>query len=1194
MPARAKSISKRPCNCGSANPCRQPRPCPSWPSWLTAPRNAATSSAGRFWRQLEGYAVAALEKPPAEFGLKERIPCAWKLAEAYRFQQQPERAIACLTPLLASHDQLDDPAGKRSTLQMLAAHHNSRQEHEQAVAYLREGLDLPTRTQAKDRIARADLWNDLAETYQRLHRPADVERCRDQSAELYRAALSEPRADRGTIARTTTAFWKLQRLYQKREQRSRALDLIEEQALLWDRSTWMGARLQGEKGSMQLLLGSYEKARQALSEAVRVLEAQEPVNLIDLPRALLGLGIVEQGSGAVARAETLGHRCLALYRKHSLPDDLTLVETRNLLGTCLALRGEYAQAIEQFRPAADCCEKLGPAANAQHSNLLLNWALVHKAQGDLEEALRYCLRARELCRSFADSGSLELASLHAALADLQAARGRYREAADLADTVLQLCQKHQVASGFLVVTARHCQALHHLYRREFGPAEKGWQAILALLEKEQQTLLIPRTLNFLGVTAEMQGQLTTAEQYYRRALSLQQGNTRAFPATHFISLWRLANLAERQGRLSEALTLLEQGMPLVEEVRSRTYGDAQQRSAFFAQFAPAFEQLVEWNIRAGRLEEAFTWAARTRSRTLLDQLQMTGVDPRQGLSGPQGRELLQQEKLLREQMGAIRARAMLLSATEDSREEASKLSTSLEQVQQRYAEVWREILNRNPVYRSLAGFEQPGRPTADLLTAIRDKVLGPRNLLLVYYLGRERSHLLLLGQKDRPIEVFSLEVPADLLHSLASLASSGNSNSSGKRGIRVKPVPVVPAPLRTTRAGVTLPLTQERARYLIDLYRQQLEDPDFQPTRGIKVVPRERVPASGARQAGPLPDADSLGNVFLPAEVRERIKQSAPDHVLVVPDRALHKMPLEALPLAGGAKPRYLLDELPPLIYSPSSAVLALLADRPRRAPSVSPGKAGPLSLLTLSNPAYPQPTGKTEVAAPAAGSLLGLRGQLALLPATAEESRAIQRLFAPGEVLALEGAAATEQAVVRALARQPRIVHLAAHGLADDRLGNLFGALALTPPPPGQERSDNDGFLSLHEICALPLTQCDLAVLSACDTNAGPQRPLEAGVTLSFAFLAAGARYSVASHWSVDDRSTAELMNVFFAEVTAGMARPEGVSYAQALRKACLKIRNQSKWATPFYWAPFVLVGPPEPGPVAVRQPLPGEPKRK
>src|SRR5262249_61348144 len=110
-----------------------------------------------------------------------------------------------------------------------------------------------------------------------------------------------------------------------------------------------------------------------------------------------------------------------------------------------------------------------------------------------------------------------------------------------------------------------------------------------------------------------------------------------------------------------------------------------------------------------------------------------------------------------------------------------------------------------------------------------------------------------------------------------------------------------------------------------------------------------------------------------------------------------------------------------------------------------------------------------------------------------------------PSRVTALEGDEATKPAVTKAVAGK-RVVHLAVHGFADERLGNLFGGLALSPPPPNTDAAD-DGFLSLHEIYLLPLQDCELAVLSSCVTQVGPQRPLEAGGTLANGFPAAGGR---------------------------------------------------------------------------------------
>jgi CHAT domain-containing protein len=83
----------------------------------------------------------------------------------------------------------------------------------------------------------------------------------------------------------------------------------------------------------------------------------------------------------------------------------------------------------------------------------------------------------------------------------------------------------------------------------------------------------------------------------------------------------------------------------------------------------------------------------------------------------------------------------------------------------------------------------------------------------------------------------------------------------------------------------------------------------------------------------------------------------------------------------------------------------------------------------------------------------------------------------------------------------------------------------------------------------------------------------MEAGSTIAQAFLAAGARRAVCSHWNVDDASTAELVGGFFERVAAS----KSVEYAKALHDARLAVRSQSQWASPYYWAPFVLIGPPQ-----------------
>src|SRR5262249_56908302 len=126
---------------------------------------------------------------------------------------------------------------------------------------------------------------------------------------------------------------------------------------------------------------------------VAELERQGPPNLVDRPRALNNLAVIEQATGGLDRAEALARRCLGLYREHRLPDDLVVVEAHNVLGACAAARGEYALAIERYRAGSALCGRLGRAAASPRCNLLLNVALLHRSQGDVDEAARPCAPA---------------------------------------------------------------------------------------------------------------------------------------------------------------------------------------------------------------------------------------------------------------------------------------------------------------------------------------------------------------------------------------------------------------------------------------------------------------------------------------------------------------------------------------------------------------------------------------------------------------------------------------------------------------------------------------------------------------------------------------------------------------------------------------------------------------------------------
>ncbi|MBW4578393.1 MAG: CHAT domain-containing protein [Tildeniella nuda ZEHNDER 1965/U140] len=91
-----------------------------------------------------------------------------------------------------------------------------------------------------------------------------------------------------------------------------------------------------------------------------------------------------------------------------------------------------------------------------------------------------------------------------------------------------------------------------------------------------------------------------------------------------------------------------------------------------------------------------------------------------------------------------------------------------------------------------------------------------------------------------------------------------------------------------------------------------------------------------------------------------------------------------------------------------------------------------------------------------------------------------------------------------------------------------------------------------------------ELLVLSACQTASGDSR---AALGLAGIAVQSGARSTIASLWPVNDEATAAFMTQFYQ-----VLNQQNVSKAQALRQAQLFL--VSKYPSPYYWAPFVLVG--------------------
>jgi CHAT domain-containing protein len=184
-------------------------------------------------------------------------------------------------------------------------------------------------------------------------------------------------------------------------------------------------------------------------------------------------------------------------------------------------------------------------------------------------------------------------------------------------------------------------------------------------------------------------------------------------------------------------------------------------------------------------------------------------------------------------------------------------------------------------------------------------------------------------------------------------------------------------------------------------------------------------------------------------------------------------------------------------------------------------------------------------------------------LPSSADEAHGIGAL-APGARV-LTGFDANRTALADTGLSKYKIVHLATHGIIDDRHPERSGIVLSLFDRSGRPQ---DGYLQLRDIRNLHLP-AELVVLSACATAPSGDVP-ELGLSgFVRSFMSAGSRRVAATLWKADDEATMALIGSFY-----GGLFERGLTPPAALRAAQVELLTSGRWTRPFYWAAFVLQG--------------------
>lgn len=114
------------------------------------------------------------------------------------------------------------------------------------------------------------------------------------------------------------------------------------------------------------------------------------------------------------------------------------------------------------------------------------------------------------------------------------------------------------------------------------------------------------------------------------------------------------------------------------------------------------------------------------------------------------------------------------------------------------------------------------------------------------------------------------------------------------------------------------------------------------------------------------------------------------------------------------------------------------------------------------------------------------------------------------------------------------------------------------------EKSKDDDGVLTALELTQVDMRNCDLVVLSACETGLGDIKGSEGVFGLQRAFKMAGSKYIIMSLWQVPDKETEEFMINFYTKLLE----------LKDIKQAFIQTQKEMRAKyDPYYWAAFILV---------------------
>jgi len=846
-------------------------------------------------------------------------------------------------------------------------------------------------------------------------------------------------------------------------------------------------------------------------------------------------------------------------------DEAGLAEAWNRVGNVYAWILDTHAAHEAFTRALEHTASDDRIGQARVWNNLGN---VHKAAAEFDVALDYYRRAQ---RVFTDLGDLTRAAVVINnIGDVYFRRGEYRTALEYNQRALEMNR----AVGNQVRVARSLDLAANTYRM-LGAYQRALHLSREALEirtRVDDRNGAMETTHNIGLVYFSQGDYALAIDAFKRGIHLNEvwglrDDSLVAEALHNIALaaWRLGQHGRAAANLRDSLAIAERAnQPTIAAAALHDLGQEALENGRPAVAAPLFDRALEIRRRigdqagitetlagqaatklaAGNADAALSLAERAvDNATMHDQVEplwnaqtLVGIAYRRLGRPDQARRALNAaiatiERLSTEVVISDNLRQQFFESTLSPYHELIALlvdrhdyGDALEVAERSKARALIRLLQRGPIDEDAVLDADEKRERQRL----RDTLVG---------LNRDINDAQTAKVVDKT-RVSTIEstrhTTREALAALDTRLQAAHPELAAARG-RLAPLQrsEMNAVFTDTDTAIVEYVFADRALYTFVLTSDGHAVSVDQHTTPIDRTDVERrmsrfLSRIGARDFGVLDDARAMYALLI-GPVAPAI--AGKSHLVIVPDGPLWNVPFQALRGPNG----YLI-EAASVAYAPSVSVLRAMQRLPR--------SAGPRSVLAI---------GQSRFAS----------SHLEPLPDVERQVREIRAIYGVDRSMSYLGDDATERRFKTDASRYS-VLHLATHAVLDEA-SPMYSHLVLSP---ASDRSGDDGELEAWEVMGMRL-HADLVVLAACETGRGRIASGEGVIGEMWAWFAAGARALVVSQFRVESSSATTMLLGFHTRVATGRG-----SKADHLRAATLDLLHTPRFAHPYYWAGFVLVG--------------------